>query len=103
MYSFLNVSVPFQGMWRGVLQHVCNIHSWDAGAWCCDHEDLGGEREDGRAWLDPQEDRALVKQLASVVLDQTLIQKAELVITNRLEDYYYSLLREKSGNCLQCA
>ncbi|XP_070191418.1 uncharacterized protein [Littorina saxatilis] len=91
-----DTKTKFMGMWRGVLQHVCNIHSWDAGAWCCDHEDLGGEREDGRAWLDPQEDRALVKQLASVVLDQTLIQKAELVITNRstcpLEVFHQHLL-----------
>jgi hypothetical protein len=77
-------------MWRGVLHHICDQHAWedeDTGVGCCDHGVLGEDRG-GKAWLHPQEDAAVLEQLGSVILDDRLLQKADMFITNRLVAYY---------------
>lgn len=65
---------------------MCDQHEWDdedTGVWGCSHDALEEDREEGKEWLHPKADAALLKQLAAVVLDQSLLQKAEKVITNR--------------------
>lgn len=76
-----------QGLWRGVLHHICDKHQWDdedTGVWGCQHGELGEDRG-GKVRLHPKEDAAVLKQLASVILDIRLLHEVEMFITNRLE------------------
>jgi hypothetical protein len=72
-------------MWRGVLHHICNEHTWQdmhgSAINSCTH-DLPADPQ-GKEYLHPSNDCQVLKQLTSVVLDQTLLKRAAKLITYR--------------------
>ncbi|XP_029948188.1 uncharacterized protein LOC115388988 isoform X2 [Salarias fasciatus] len=68
----------FKMMWAGVMHHVCNKHSWDAGS--CEHEPLADDSQD-KPWMTPGSEAHQV--LAGIVLEKQWLTQVKKFINFR--------------------
>ncbi|XP_060551597.1 uncharacterized protein LOC132713139 [Ruditapes philippinarum] len=89
----------FVSIWRSVLHHITNQHSWilphGDGETTCRHGLLSDE-DRNKPWLDPRKDCAVLKELASVVMDKRFLGKVHYYLNFRstadLEGFHQLIL-----------
>lgn len=78
----------FQCIWRSLLHHITNQHSWTLshgyGTNQCLHEPIDSEEDREKPWLCPRKDKQTLQNLASVILNKRLLNNVPYYLNFRL-------------------